>query len=242
MVDVVLSVRGLVFETGDDRLLDVADLDIGAGGPTVLLGANGAGKSLLLRLLHGLIDPSSGAVVASDERQAMVFQKPVLLRRSVAANVDYVLAVNGVARADRKARVAILLAEGGLAQKADQAARSLSGGEQQRLALVRAMAVGPAVLFLDEPTSSLDPEATEIIEAMILAAAAGGTKVVMITHDLGQARRLAEDVVFCYRGKVAEHTAASRKLSTTAKSPPKDPRSPKGSARSTAEKNLQNLA
>jgi tungstate transport system ATP-binding protein len=138
----------------------------------------------------------------------MVFQKPVLLRRSVAANVDYVLTVNGLARGQRKARVTALLAEGGLSEKSNQAARSLSGGEQQRLALVRAMAVEPEILFLDEPTSSLDPEATEAIEAMISTAAAGGTKVVMITHDLGQARRLADDVVFCHRGQVVEHTPA----------------------------------
>ncbi|MGR3660258.1 MAG: ATP-binding cassette domain-containing protein [Paracoccaceae bacterium] len=209
MGEVVLSARGLVFEADGVRLLDVAVLDIEAGGPTVILGANGAGKSLLLRLLHGLILPSAGTVVVSGGRQAMVFQKPVLLRRSVAANVDYVLAVNGMARGERKAVVAVLLAEAGLAEKADQAARSLSGGEQQRLALVRAMAVQPVVLFLDEPTSSLDPEATEIIEAMISAAAAAGTKVVMITHDLGQARRLAGDVVFCYRGTVAEHSEAA---------------------------------
>jgi tungstate transport system ATP-binding protein len=157
-------------------------------------------------LMHGLIEPTAGEVVASSGRQAMVFQKPVLLRRSVAANVDYVLAVNGMARGERRTRVATLLADGGLADKADQAARSLSGGEQQRLALVRGMAVAPAVLFLDEPTSSLDPEATQAIEAMIRAAAAGGTKVVMITHDLGQARRLAGDVVFCHRGRVIEQT------------------------------------
>lgn len=213
-----VQVRGLVFAAEGRPLLDIQHLQIDSTGPTVILGPNGAGKSLLLRLLHGLIKPDAGEIsfagqpasVPLRRRQAMVFQKPVLLRRSVAANVSYVLATKGVPRRGRADRVAALLEQGGLAALADQPARSLSGGEQQRLALIRAMATRPEILFLDEPTSSLDPDATAIIEEMILTAAGTGTKVIIITHNLGQVRRLASDIVFCHQGRVSEHTDATR--------------------------------
>ncbi|MFT7596964.1 MAG: tungstate transport system ATP-binding protein, partial [Paracoccaceae bacterium] len=141
-------------------------------------------------------------------RQAMVFQTPVLLRRSVAANLDYVLRRQRVSRADRRARIADLLEEGGLAGKARQPARSLSGGEAQRLAILRALACSPDILFLDEPTSALDPSATQAIESLIRGAAARGTRIVMVTHDIGQARRLGHDIVLMHGGKVAEHSLA----------------------------------
>ena len=138
----------------------------------------------------------------------MVFQKPVLLRRSVAANIDFVLRGRSLARADRRARRDDLLARVGLADRARQPARLLSGGEQQRLALARALAIRPQVLFLDEPTASLDPASVQTIEAIVLDASRAGTKVIFVTHDIGQARRLAGDVVFLHRGVVAEHRAA----------------------------------
>ena len=197
-------------------LLDVPFLVLGGRGPTLILGPNGAGKSLLLRCLHGLIIPDMGRVwqdgmvlnAVQRGRQAMVFQTPVLLRRSVAANLDYVLRRQRLSRVDRRARIAALLDEGGLAGKARQPARSLSGGEAQRLAILRALACEPDILFLDEPTSALDPSATQAIESLVRGAAARGTRIVMVTHDIGQARRLGHDIVLMQGGKVAEHNLA----------------------------------
>jgi tungstate transport system ATP-binding protein len=213
-----LTLRDLTYTVGNETLLQNIHLDVAGGGITVILGPNGAGKSLLLRLMHGLLEQSSGTISFGGQamtplvqrRQAMVFQKPVLLRRSVAANLSYVLKVHGVAFSGRRAQVANLLRDGGLDHKSGQAARTLSGGEKQRLAVIRAMASAPEILFLDEPTSSLDPAATEAIEALITVAALAGTKIIIVTHDLGQAKRLADDVVFCHQGKIAEHTLASR--------------------------------
>ncbi|MBK0329060.1 ATP-binding cassette domain-containing protein [Rhodobacteraceae bacterium F11138] len=211
-----IEAQGLRIERKGRILLDVPYLAVDGPGPTLIMGPNGAGKSLLLRCLHGLIVPDSGQVrqgnaplkAAGRAKQAMVFQTPVLLRRSVAANLDYVLKRQRLSRADRHARIAALLEEGGLAGKARQSARSLSGGEGQRLAILRALATEPGVLFLDEPTSALDPAATQDIEAMILRAARRGTRIVMITHDIGQARRLGHDILLMHGGCVAEHGLA----------------------------------
>ena len=172
----------------------------------MILGPNGAGKSLTLRLLHGLVAPCEGQVERGPARQAMVFQRPVLLRRSVAGNVAYALRAGGVPRGERPARLAAWLSEARL--PARQPARTLSGGEAQRLALTRALATEPDLLFADEPTASLDPASVAAFEAMLSRAAERGLKVVLVTHDLGQARRLASDVVFLHRGRVEEHTAA----------------------------------
>jgi tungstate transport system ATP-binding protein len=139
----------------------------------------------------------------------MVFQRPAMLRRSVAGNIRYALAAAGVARAGRAARTAELLALVGLGALARRPARRISGGEQQRLALARALAKNPAVLFLDEPTASLDPAATKAVEDVIAAIAARGIKVVTATHDLGEARRLAGDVMLLHRGRVIESGAAA---------------------------------
>ena len=208
-----IQIAGLRHLHGTQRLLDIPSLHLEAPGPSVIVGPNGAGKSLFLRLLHGLLPAPSGAIRihhtgAGPVRQAMVFQKPVLLRRSVAANIAFALAARGVPRHDRKSRVAALLAHGRLDHKARQPARSLSGGEQQRLAVLRALATEPALLLLDEPTAPLDPAATQEIESLIQSADASGTKVIMVTHDLGQARRLAAAVVLLHHGQVVEHAPA----------------------------------
>ncbi len=173
----------------------------------MILGPNGAGKSVLLRLCHGLLRPTRGEVAWSAERlsearsgQAMVFQRPVMLRRSAAANIEYALAAVGMPAADRAAAARAALDRVGLAPLADRPARVLSGGEQQRVALARAWALSPEVLFLDEPTAALDPAATREIEAAIDAIHASGTKIVMATHNLGQARRLGDEVVFLQPG------------------------------------------
>jgi tungstate transport system ATP-binding protein len=208
-----VEVRGLVFAAGNKRLIDGIDLTLAAGALTVIMGPNGAGKSLLLKLLHGLIQPAAGSVrwggrptgEAVRRRQALVFQRPVLLRRSVAANVRFVLQLRG---ADSVERCRELLEYVDLASRAEQPARRLSGGEQQRLALARALALEPEVLLLDEPTANLDPAATAAIEAIVQSVHRLGTKVLFVTHDLGQARRLADEVVFLHRGRVLEHTPA----------------------------------
>lgn len=212
-----MEARGLVFTARGRRLVDGLDLTLAGSGLTVIMGPNGAGKSLTLRLLHGLLAPEAGTVrwagrpadAAIRRRQAMVFQRPVLLRRSAAANLDYVLQLRGLSGAVRRDRVRELLEHGSLAHLAASPARSLSGGEQQRLALVRALALEPEILFLDEPTASLDPASTHAIEGLIADACRQGCKIVLVTHDLGQARRLADEVAFIAHGKVLEHRPAS---------------------------------
>ncbi|MBX2853517.1 MAG: ATP-binding cassette domain-containing protein [Rhodobacteraceae bacterium] len=211
----LLAARGLCFEAGGARLIDEVDLRLDAFGATVVMGPNGAGKSLLLRLLHGLIAPCAGELLwrgkamgeAARRRQAMVFQRPVLLRRSAADNIDFALKLHR--RADRDRRD-MLLQHVGLLEKARQPARLLSGGEQQRLALARALATEPELLFLDEPTASLDPASTQMIETLVLAAKRNGVKIVFVTHDLGQAKRLADKILFLPGGRVAEHAPAAR--------------------------------
>ena len=208
--------RGLVFEAGGRRLIDGIHLTLRPGVRTVIMGPNGAGKSLLLRLLHGLLAPSAGAILwggrpanhAIRLRQAMVFQRPVLLRRSALANVTHALRARGVPRHERHARAQRALAAAGLGPLARMPARLLSGGEQQRLAMARALSLEPDLLLLDEPTASLDPAATLAIEQLIQQAHHGGTKTVLVTHDVGQARRLADEVVFLHRGRLEEQSPA----------------------------------
>jgi tungstate transport system ATP-binding protein len=207
-----LAVRDLVLRFGDAAVLDGVSLDPAASGCTMILGPSGAGKSLLLKLLHGRLQPTEGQVLwgrqsATDvtARQALVFQKPVLLRWSVAANIDFVLKARGKDRARRDA----MLDHVGLAHKADQPARLLSGGEAQRLALARALATDPEVMFLDEPTARLDPASVLAIERIVSQARDSGVRIIFVTHDRGQARRMAGDVVFVHRGRVAEHSPAA---------------------------------
>jgi len=210
-----LRTSKLTLEFDRERRIDTIDLTLEAASLTVVMGPNGAGKSLLLRLLHGLIVPTSGEVrwggtPMNDtirRRQAMVFQRPVLLRRSVAANIDFVLALRGPVDRDRRDEI---LSHVGLLDFANQAARLLSGGEQQRLALARALATEPEVLFLDEPTASLDPASVLAIEQIVTRAHQSGTRVIFVTHDIGQARRLADEVLFLHRGRLVEHARADR--------------------------------
>ncbi len=209
-----LVANGLIYEAGRKRLIDRVSFTLEAGSRTVILGSNGAGKSLLLRLCHGLLSPTEGTLgwrggaPEPRARQAMVFQQPVMLRRTAAANITYVLASRGLSRRDRLARSADALARTGLAHLARTPARVLSAGEQQRLALARAWITDPEVIFLDEPTASLDPAATRAVEDIVLAIHRTGTTVVLTTHDLGQARRLAEDVLFLHRGRILERGPA----------------------------------
>ncbi|MBE0532475.1 MAG: ATP-binding cassette domain-containing protein [Rhodospirillales bacterium] len=206
-----LAVEGLTYTAGEARLIDDLTFRLEPGPRTVIVGPNGAGKSLLLRLCHGLLTPTAGTIRWSggagpdaSRRQAMVFQRPVMLRRSAAANVEFALSLRHIPRDQRKQRVAAALAKTGLADVAGRPARVLSFGEQQRLALARAWALEPQVLWLDEPTASLDPAATRAVEAIIDAIHAGGTKIVMTTHDLGQARRLGDEIVLLHKGRIVE--------------------------------------
>ena len=208
----LLSARGLCFDAGGKRLIDGVDIDIRPGRRTVVMGANGAGKSLLLRLLHGLIRPTAGEVLWQGRpldregrlAQAMVFQRPVLLRRSVLANLRFALAVRGLPGPERRAREAEAMERSRLGDLAGRPARVLSGGEQQRLAVVRALACAPGLLFLDEPTASLDPGSTHAIEQLVGDAHESGVAIVLVTHDTGQARRLGDDLVFLHGGRVVE--------------------------------------
>jgi len=212
-----LRVERLALQVAGKPLVNIEKLTLDPRSVTVIMGPNGAGKSLFLRLVHGLIAPTRGWVSwgevacgeATRSTQAMVFQKPVLLRRSVAANIDFVLRHRAGARAERRMRCEELLTLVGLAGQAQQPARLLSGGEQQRLALARALATRPKVLLLDEPTASLDPASVQMIEKIVLASSADQTKVIFVTHDVGQARRLAGDVAFLHHGQLVEHRPAA---------------------------------
>jgi len=216
-VTLPLALDGVGLAIGGRALLHGITFELHGGARSVILGPNGAGKSLLLRLCHALMAPTAGTIrfggatpAAARLRQAMVFQRPVLLRRSAAANVAYGLALRGVGRRARRGIVADVLAATGLAALADRPARVLSGGEQQRLALARAWALRPEVLFLDEPTAALDPAAVVAVEAIVEAMRRDGTKIVMTTHDLAQARRLADEVLFLHQGRLLEHGPADR--------------------------------
>jgi tungstate transport system ATP-binding protein len=202
----LLRAEGLNYSVGGLPLLEGLDFTIGPGAPSFLIGPNGAGKSTLLRLLHGLLPPSTGRVVSEGVgREAMLFQKPVLLRRSVAQNIAHALSLAGI---KDSARIAAALEEVGLPHLAHRPARLLSGGEQQRVALARALALRPDILFLDEPTASLDPAATRAVEAILARAAARGVKIVMTTHDLHQARRLAGEILLLHQGRLIEQSPA----------------------------------
>ena len=215
-----LKLDEVFFVAGGRVIIERISADIGAGPSTIILGANGAGKSVLMRLMHGLLAPASGRIVWSSgdtaRLQAMVFQRPVLLRRSALANVTYALKLARVPHAERERLALEALESVGLAAFARRPARVLSGGEQQRLALARAWALHPEVLFLDEPTASLDPTASREIERVIQAFDAAGTKIVMATHNLGQARRLGDEVLFLHQGRLVERAPVEQFFSRPA--------------------------
>ena len=201
------------FGVNGKSIIDRVSVEIGEGSRTVILGPNGAGKSVLMRLCHGLLQPTAGSIrwsgngaASSVRRQAMVFQRPVMLRRSAHANLVYGLKLAGISPAECELRAHDVLEAVGLAELAHRPARVLSGGEQQKLALARAWARGPEVLFLDEPTSNLDPGAARDVETIIGQIRAGGTKIVMTTHNLGQAKRLGDEILFLSQGRLVERT------------------------------------
>lgn len=212
MVSAILPLRldEVELRRGGTRILGPVSLELGATGITVVLGPNGAGKTSLLKAMHGLERVNRGRIAwavpqaAARARQAFVFQTPVLMRRTVADCIAYPLLLDGIGRREARARAEAEAAKVELSGKLDLQAHVLSGGEKQKLAIARAMIRAPEVLFLDEPCSNLDGHSTREIEAILTAARAAGTRIVMSTHDVGQARRLADEVLFLYRGLLHE--------------------------------------
>jgi len=230
-----LRLQDIHFRVDGLSLIENLSLTLEAGGPTFLIGPNGAGKSLLLRICHGLVKPTKGRILWGDgkdltdttrrqyrRRQAMVFQRPILMRRSVAANVEFALKLRGMSQANRKQRVAQALEVAHLQHLAQRPAMVLSGGEQQRLALARAWSVDPEIMLLDEPRANLDPSSTKALETVIEDISRAGTKILMATQDLGQARRLAAEVLLIHKGNLVERASASDFFAA--------PRSPEGRA------------
>jgi tungstate transport system ATP-binding protein len=213
--DLPLMLEDVSLLAREVTILDHVRLTFAAGAPTMLVGPNGSGKSSLMRIAMGLAVPSSGRVTYGGRsgvppvRRAIVFQRPVMLRRTASGNLRYALAAAGMPRAERDAAAQELLDRVGLGALSERPARRMSGGEQQRLAIARALAKEPEILFLDEPTASLDPAATKATEDIISGIAARGIKIVMATHDLGEARRLGGEIVLMNRGRVVEVADAS---------------------------------
>jgi tungstate transport system ATP-binding protein len=205
-----LKLRGASVIRRGNRLVGPVDLDLGPEGLTVLMGPNGSGKTSLLRLMHGLERPAEGTLDwaaparVARERQAYVFQTPIMMRRSVLECIAYPLLVHGTARPSPPPAGVPRPARVGLGHALERQAPVLSGGEKQKLALARALIRKPDILFLDEPCANLDGRATREIEEILLRARGNGLRIVMATHDMGQARRLADEVLFLVRGSLHE--------------------------------------
>lgn len=211
-----LTLTGVVAKVRGKHLLGPVDLEIGARGLTIVMGPNGAGKTTLLRLMHGLQRVKSGTVewaveeAIARQKQAYVFQTPIMMRRRVIDCIAFPLILHGVDKTTAFERAEDWAGRVGLSHVLRVWSKMISGGEKQKLALARALIIEPEILFLDEPCANLDGRSTREIEALLLQANAAGTRIVMATHNLGQARRLATDVVFVCGGKVLEVTSATQ--------------------------------
>ena len=216
MVDTILPVilQDAIVRKGSKQIVGPLDLAFDGPGCSILIGPNGAGKTTFLRLLHGLERVSKGRIrwaaknSEAFSRQSFVFQTPVVLRRSGIENIAYPLYVRGTSRRNARLEAEKWANDIGLGSVAHQDANVLSGGEKQKLAMARALITKPDVLFLDEPTTNLDGASTQEIEGLILSAVKNGTRIIMATHDFGQARRLASEILFMYRGRIHERTVA----------------------------------
>ncbi|MCK0142974.1 ATP-binding cassette domain-containing protein [Aliiroseovarius sp. F20344] len=209
-----VKLEGALVRRAGKVLIGPVDLELHAKGVAIVIGPNGAGKTSLLRMMHGIARLGEGridwACPPSEARahQAFVFQQPIMMRRSVLGNLAYPLRLSGLSRPEANARAAEAAVDVGLGEMLDRPAPYLSGGERQKLALARALVTQPELLFLDEPCASLDGRATREIEEILTRAAARGTRLIMSTHDMGQARRLATEVLFLLNGNIHEHSPA----------------------------------
>ncbi len=210
-----LTLEGAETSRRGKRLVGPVDLQLDGQGLCVVIGPNGAGKTTLLRLMHGTARLTGGRInwaCATDQarhHQAFVFQRPIVLRRTVEENLTYPLRLRRVAKAAARTAAGEWAERVGLSQLLGHRAGVLSGGEQQKLAIARALITNPALVFLDEPTASLDGRATREIEGILQQAKADGTRLILSTHDMGQARRIGDQVVFMLGGKVHETAPAS---------------------------------
>ncbi|MBF9036614.1 ATP-binding cassette domain-containing protein [Rhodobacterales bacterium HKCCE2091] len=217
--DARILFRDLALTRDGTRVIDGLTMALCPTGISAVMGPNGAGKSVLLRIAAGLVAPDAGRVILPlpmRGRVGIVFQSPVLLRRTLRGNLTHALKLARVPRADRARRLDELIALGSLLPLAERPARRLSGGEAQRLAIVRALAANPALLLLDEPTAHLDPASTQGVEALVQRIARAGTKVVIVSHDPGQIARLAVEVAFLHHGRACEVTPMPGFLSAPA--------------------------
>jgi tungstate transport system ATP-binding protein len=227
MTPSLMESRNLGYTSNGRDLIRGVDIGLQKGQRTVIMGANGSGKSLLLRLMHGLLTPTCGDILwqgrplnrAARDAQALVFQKPVMLRRSVLANLRFALSVRGIGGREQVRRAADAVEMARLGDLAHRPARVLSGGEQQRLAIARALICEPELLMLDEPTASLDPASTAMVEDQINTAHAAGVTIVLVTHDSGQARRVGDRICFLHAGQIVEHGPAQQVLTNPRSEP-----------------------
>ena len=212
MVNAIIPVRleSVELRRQGRTILGPIDWVLDGDGITVLMGPNGSGKTSLLRAMHGLERINEGrirwAVEGSEARarQAFVFQTPILMRRSILDCIAFPLRLDRVSRAMARARAEHAAEEVGLTERLDRPAEVLSGGEKQKMALARALIRKPAVLFLDEPSANLDGTSTAAIEKILVSARDRGTRIVMSTHDIGQARRLGDEILFLHRGRLCD--------------------------------------
>jgi len=205
-----IYIKDLSLILDERKILSSLNLSINSDDVTVIMGPNGAGKSIFLKILNGILTPTSGCITWNNKKQfsdtintqAFVFQKPILLRRSVIANLDYMDSVLGNKKKISKDRLLEIVQ---LKKQKNQPARMLSLGEQQRLSLIRSLMLRPNLLLLDEPTANLDPASTKIIEDIILNLKMMGIKIIFVTHNILQAKRIADDIIFLNEGKMVEH-------------------------------------
>jgi tungstate transport system ATP-binding protein len=209
--NIALSLKNVSYSHNEGKALHDVTLDIHKAKTTVILGPNGAGKSILLKLCHGLLTPTSGKVIRNTDynNSAMVFPKPVLLRRTALKNITYILDKMGVRSQDQDSIALKALEEFEMVRFANTPARQLSSGEKQRLSLIRALLQKPDILYLDEPTSNLDPRATAFLENMINKSHMQQTTIVMATHDLMQTKRIGQYIIFIDNGSVIETSIAT---------------------------------
>lgn len=205
-----IYIKDLSLILDERKILSSLNLSINSDDVTVIMGPNGAGKSIFLKILNGILTPTSGCITWNNKKQfsdtlntqAFVFQKPILLRRSVIANLDYMDSVLGYKKKISKDRLLEIVQ---LQKQKNQPARMLSLGEQQRLSLIRSLMLRPNLLLLDEPTANLDPASTKIIEDIILNLKMMGIKIIFVTHNILQAKRIADEIIFLNEGKMVEH-------------------------------------